>query len=151
MLIAKIENGAVSQIADYRQMFPNTSFTGAPRADFLESHNCLKVSESLPHDRDTQKLERTEPYIDGDFVRRVKVVDKTQEEIDDATEAEATRVRKQRDSLLADTDWRVIRATETGTAMETEWADYRQALRDLTQQTGFPSNVEWPVSPDAPE
>ena len=29
-----------------------------------------------------------------------------------------------------------------------EWAQYRQALRDLPEQEGFPFNIQWPVSPD---
>lgn len=30
-----------------------------------------------------------------------------------------------------------------------EWGVYRQALRDLTVQEGFPFNIEWPTAPDA--
>jgi hypothetical protein len=57
--------------------------------------------------------------------------------------------RAKRDRLLADSDWVTIRATDTGTAVPTEWQTYRQALRDLPQQTGFPENIDWPEKPTA--
>jgi len=57
------------------------------------------------------------------------------------------KVRKQRDALISESDWRVVRATETGIAMSQEWIDYRQALRDIPTQAGFPNTVTWPVEP----
>ena len=38
-----------------------------------------------------------------------------------------------------------------GTIFAGEWAVYRQALRDIPQQDGFPFNVAWPNSPDEKE
>jgi hypothetical protein len=54
-------------------------------------------------------------------------------------------VRAERDKKLAETDWMVIKAAETGVALATGWATYRQALRDVTAQEGFPDNVTWPT------
>ena len=31
--------------------------------------------------------------------------------------------------------------------MKDGWADYRQALRDIPQQSGFPGDIDWPVKP----
>ncbi|MGE8318328.1 MAG: tail fiber assembly protein [Comamonas sp.] len=55
-------------------------------------------------------------------------------------------VRRRRDELLAGTDWRLLRAAETGTPVEQEWLDYRQALRDITEQPD-PAWIEWPEVP----
>jgi hypothetical protein len=60
----------------------------------------------------------------------------------DAKAAES--VRTQRDAKLSESDWMVIKSAETGIALATEWATYRQALRDITEQAGFPNTVEWP-------
>lgn len=38
-----------------------------------------------------------------------------------------------------------------GEAIVNEWSTYRQKLRDIPQQEGFPFNIEWPTSPDAAE
>lgn len=58
----------------------------------------------------------------------------------------AFEIRQIRNELLDATDWAVCRALETG-ALFQELKDYRQALRDITAQEGFPSDVIWPVAP----
>lgn len=60
----------------------------------------------------------------------------------DAEQAKA--VRDQRNTKLAETDWVVIKALETGTAIPADVAAERQALRDITAQAGFPWTVTWP-------
>ena len=67
------------------------------------------------------------------------------ERLEQATES----ARNQRDRLLAESDWVTIRATDTGDPVPTEWQTYRQALRDITEQTGFPENIDWPEKPES--
>jgi hypothetical protein len=61
----------------------------------------------------------------------------------------AASVRTQRDAKLAESDWMVIKSAETGIALATEWATYRQALRDITTHANFPylQDSDWPVAP----
>ncbi len=56
-------------------------------------------------------------------------------------------IRAKRERLLQETDWTLLRALETGDSVPTEWSVYRQALRDVPQQPGFPEDVEWPELP----
>ena len=58
-------------------------------------------------------------------------------------EAEKVSVRNQRDSLIAATDWTQL--PDVPQAIKSQWASYRQALRDVPQQAEFPSNVVWPT------
>lgn len=62
-----------------------------------------------------------------------------------ALEQLADAVRSERNVLLAKTDW-----TQTADAPvdKAAWAAYRQALRDLPQQAGFPTTISWPVKPE---
>jgi hypothetical protein len=62
--------------------------------------------------------------------------------IKDAEQAKS--VRADRTKRLADSDWTQI---ADSTADKAAWATYRQALRDITAQTGFPWTIEWPVQP----
>jgi hypothetical protein len=57
---------------------------------------------------------------------------------------QAASVRAARNSKLAECDWTQL---ADSTADKPAWAAYRQALRDVTGQTGFPWNVDWPVEP----
>lgn len=59
-------------------------------------------------------------------------------------EAEA---REKRDKLLAETDWtELLDAAVTAKSHKLIRA-YRQALRDVPQQDGFPHNITWPEKP----
>jgi len=58
---------------------------------------------------------------------------------------QATSVRNQRTQLLKDCDWTQI---ADSTADKTAWATYRQALRDITSQAGFPWTITWPKDPN---
>jgi len=60
---------------------------------------------------------------------------------------QAKSVRTQRDAKLAESDWRVTKALESNLPQDFEWAAYRQALRDITSQPGFPWTIDWPVNP----
>ena len=57
---------------------------------------------------------------------------------------QAKNVRQQRTEKLKDCDWTQL---ADSTADKAAWATYRQALRDITTQAGFPWTVDWPVAP----
>jgi len=61
----------------------------------------------------------------------------------------AAAARATRDGLLSASDWTVTRALETGEPLSPAWTDYRQALRDVPAQAGFPGTIDWPVQPAA--
>lgn len=58
-----------------------------------------------------------------------------------------TRVREERNRLLAETDWVVIKANESGTPVSDEWKNYRQALRDITTTFQNANDVVFPDKP----
>ena len=64
------------------------------------------------------------------------VVNRPQDQAEDA-------IRNRRNRLLSDTDWMAL----SDNTMTPEWASYRQALRDITSQEGFPYSVTWPTKP----
>ena len=50
-----------------------------------------------------------------------------------------------RNQLLAESDWTQL--PDVPPSVKEAWASYRQALRDITQQPGFPAEVVWPTRP----
>jgi hypothetical protein len=60
------------------------------------------------------------------------------------TDALAQEVRSKRNKMLADCDWTQLPDAPVD---KEAWATYRQALRDITEQDGFPEDVEWPTRP----
>ena len=83
-------------------------------------------------------------YTDEDGVAHTKA---GQEAAYQATldEKAAEGVRKQRATLLADTDWMAL----SDSTLTAEWATYRQALRDITNHVNFPylTEEDWPTKP----
>ena len=55
-------------------------------------------------------------------------------------------IRDKRDRLLADSDWVTVRSVDQGEPVPEAWLHYRQALRDITNQSD-PFNINWPDSP----
>jgi len=81
------------------------------------------------------------------------LVDLTQAEIDalpkPPTPAEllaalTTEARDKRNALLTESDWTQVADAPVD---QTAWANYRQALRDITDQEGFPETIVWPIEP----
>lgn len=119
-----------------------------------------KLSDPDQYDAQWQKAEELPPIdVDGVFVQQWQIVELysaeekaemiLQQEVAQLEAAKAS-VRSQRDTLLSQSDWRVIKAQETGTAMSAEWVTYRQALRDITDHANFPwlDDADWPVKPE---
>ena len=57
---------------------------------------------------------------------------------------QAKSVRTSRNDKLKECDWTQI---TDATVDKTAWATYRQALRDITKQIGFPWTIIWPKTP----
>jgi hypothetical protein len=88
-------------------------------------------------------------YVDG------ILTDMSQDEIDafnaekedwdaGANDRLAEDIRNQRDVLLAATDWMAL----SDVTMSDTMSAYRQALRDIPSQAGFPASVTWPSKPE---
>lgn len=62
-------------------------------------------------------------------------------------EALATSVRQQRNTLLAESDWTQLADSPLDADGKLAWALYRESLRMIPQQEGFPEAVNWPPKP----
>ena len=56
----------------------------------------------------------------------------------------AKKARIKRNQLLMESDWTQVADAPVDAQA---WATYRQALRDVPQQVGFPDNITWPAAP----
>jgi hypothetical protein len=61
----------------------------------------------------------------------------------------AAQARERRNRLLIESDWTdtFSASTRLGPTVFQAWMDYRQALRDVPSQPGFPSQIDWPAAP----
>jgi len=157
MLLVKTSNGQVEQfpytLGDLRRDNPLTSFPKKIGDAILASYGIFHVMpEAQPeHDNLVQTLVRDpepnnnetavneetgETYKTGRWVIGYTIENKPQDQAE-------TAVRNKRDRILAETDWMAL----SDVTMGAETTAYRQALRDITAQVGFPYTVEWPTKP----
>jgi hypothetical protein len=68
----------------------------------------------------------------------------TPEQIQERTKNRSDAVRQTRNQYLIDSDWTQLLDAQVDSKA---WAKYRKELRDVTLQTGFPWNIDWPESP----
>jgi len=102
----------------------------------------------------TQNISETKPVEEnGLFQQQWFIAEATDGEKAERTEQQASIIRTQRNIKLSETDWRVTYEVEKaavdglGIQFPAVWSTYRQALRDITTQPGFPHNVTWPTEP----
>ena len=93
----------------------------------------------------TQKLGYAVFTNNGNLVERTyPIVDKTSDEIAQETSNKAARMRELRNKKLSESDWTQL---ADSTVDKSTWATYRQALRDIPTQSGFPYDITWPTQP----
>jgi hypothetical protein len=144
MFIAKVENGNIGEIIDFRTYFGKTD---SVTDEQLTAQGFVRVNLFRAHDRLTQKLVSCDPVLEGGWVYKVAVAEMTAEEIQSAKDSAMSQIRGTRNTLLAACDWTQI---ADSTADKTAWATYRTALRNLPATiTGDPRTFsDWPRDPN---
>jgi hypothetical protein len=95
------------------------------------------------------KLVEGEPIRDeqGYWRQQWLVVEQTAEEKAETDKRKAGETRFKRNQRLAATDWTRLDDAPLTTEQRAAYAVYRQQLRDLTNQPGFPWEIPWPIQP----
>lgn len=142
----KLTNGVpeIYSIGKLRRDNPSVSFPAKPPKELLAKWDVysLKTTSEPECDELTQVVSEATPVqIDGVWTQQWAVENKPQ------VLAEKN-IRKHRGYLLSETDWVVAMSYERGEEVPEVWVNYRQALRDVPDQGGFPYNVIWPTKPE---
>lgn len=141
--------GAVLSQGQVRSLYPNTSFPSQWSAELvanLELDPVLETPTPTVTRYQTAVKDGVE-QVDGNWVWKWAVTEMSDEAKAtlDATQADA--VRSTRNKRIAECDWTQLDDTPVGNAGKLAWASYRQALRDLPDQPGFPWDITWPTKP----
>ena len=153
MEIRERETGDVITIDQLKKKHWNVSFPDRITSDILDNYgydpilNGPQAKVSGPYEVSVRNgIEE----INGQWFTKFIVgpIFKTPEEkieyknrIDNSA---AESIRSTRNNLLKQSDWTQI---PDCTVDKTIWAEYRQQLRDISNQEGFPHNVVWPEEP----
>lgn len=127
---------------------PNTSFPLQMSEEELAAWGVFEVEDQSPpaYNEQTESLEIGAPaLVDGRWVRAWSVVAAEHEEIERRYIVQAGLIRTERNRLLSATDYSQLPDFTGGSHNQVAITAYRQALREVPQQTGFPWSVAWPV------
>ena len=146
------ETGEVISERDLHYKYPNISFPKPLSLYVLDTYGLDAILEG-------PKPQTTPPYetvirqgieeIDGKWFKKYAIgpifnneEDKKSYKLKIDTKA-SEDIRKTRNNLISESDWMGC----SDVIMSNEWKDYRQALRDIPEQEGFPHSVDWPTQP----
>ena len=152
MMLALIEDSNIVKypisLSDLKKKFPLTSFPSSIDGFNLSDFGAVKVEPTVKPtiDPETQELsEGTPELIDGIWKQKWIIQSLSEEERQRILEDKKCIIRSRRDGLLTETDW--TQSRDVTLDNDADWISYRQALRDITTQEGFPHNVTWPTKP----
>lgn len=136
--------------SNFLQLFPSTSFALPLTPDDVEPFGYgLYEFSSVPEASRYTKFVEVSPVKDGQGVWR-----QTWEETDMSDEEKTVVdldqekfIRSERNRLLTTCDWTQFNDSPLPDAEKSVWAAYRQTLRDVPQQVGFPWDINWPEEP----
>ena len=160
------ESGAVMYESEFRRLYPNTSFPQQIKEEAFNEFGADVVFEGPQASGGTvyqysqaagvELLEDgkwytkyvlgpvfTDRAADGDSPAQTAAEQEAAYKAAKDTE-QAKSVRSSRNERLKESDWTQI---TDATADKAAWATYRQALRDISSQAGFPWNITWPDTP----
>lgn len=147
-MYARIENNQVAEwpIVNIYQRLPQVSFSEPINHANLPDGFVYVAPPAMPeYNPASQSLVLNAPaMVDGSWKQVYSVVDLSSEQLQSNVDSAASAARNTRDAKLSASDWTQVADAPVDQAA---WATYRQALRDITSQSGFPAVIQWPTAP----
>jgi len=140
------ETSAVMYEGEFRALHPNTSMPQQLSEELLNNFGAdvvLEGPQASPTRYQTAFADGVE-QLDGKWYTKYSVAEMDADAIAAKNTEQAKAMREQRGEKLKDSDWTQVADAPVDKAV---WATYRQALRDITAQSGFPWSVTWPDAP----
>lgn len=128
-------------IGEVRREFPNSSIPD----DTVEIGQYVGyVETAMPTISWNENVTEVQP-VNGRQKWEVTTADA--DELQSRINTKIEQVRTQRSPLFFRSDWTQLADSPLSAEDKALWCDYRQALRDITQQSGFPWTIVWPTPP----
>ena len=167
MEIRNRSTGAITTISQFKAEHPTTSFPKQITTAILDSYgydavlNGAAATVTAPYGVSTRDgVEQIGGQWFTKFIAGPVFTDTTDDEGNVTTAADneaayrasvdaaaGTSVRAERDQKLTASDWTQMADSPLASDKKTEWATYRQSLRDLPTASGFPHTMTWPTEP----
>lgn len=145
-MFVKVTNGKPSKypytLGELRRDNPGTSFPKTLSNELLINYGVYLVKQTDPPvvDSKTHKVTQQVELIDSNWTQTWQIQALPEE-------TASKNVRAERNLRLADCDWTQLTDSPFDQDGKLAWQLYRESLRMVPEQSGFPWNVDWPVKP----
>jgi hypothetical protein len=131
---------------EFRALFPATSMPQQLTEAIINSFDADVVFEGPQAQPTRYQVAFADgvEQIEGKWYTKYSVADMDVDGVAATDAAQAAAVRSDRNTRLSASDWTQVADAPVDKAA---WATYRQALRDITAQVGFPWTIDWPAQP----
>ena len=142
MFVKIVDNNVAGfpyNIGDLKKENPNVSFPSPITENALAAFDVYSVTSTASPECDskTHRVRQGVELIDGVWTQTWSLQQLPEQQATD-------NIRAERDRRLVKSDWSQLSDVSVDA---TAWATYRQELRDLPSQSGFPFNITWPTQP----
>jgi len=134
-------------LEELRSDNPMTSFAVEMSKEELAEWGVYSVEEQIPppYNEQTETIELQAPsLVNGLWIRSWIITSASTEEMEQRKVIKSAEVRRRRNRLLSETDYTQIADFQGSEVEKLNFAQYRQQLRELPQQEGFPFSYVWP-------
>lgn len=130
---------------------PHTSFANNIETDFvtLAEFNIFMVLEGVKPEFDvlSEKVVKADiAKVNDKWIELWQILPLSEDEKNKLKDEKSFEVRAERNRLLAESDWTQFRDIDE--SISAKWVSYRQQLRDISLQEGFPFQVQFPSKPE---
>ena len=135
----------------------NFTIYNTATGQIIQSGICSDISiQAIPHGCSLLEIQSDSlnQYVDNGQLINIPVRPSNQHEFNYLTKSWVINIEllkevviAQRSNLLLKSDWTQLPNSPLTQQQQGQWATYRQALRDITTQSGYPTNVIWPTKP----
>jgi hypothetical protein len=123
-------------------------FDGFPPRGYNAPHDGTSYLSGDALEAEIQKMYPTFEVNQKQIISRLTNLENIQALVNPYPQPSAADVaRNRRSALLYSCDWTQSPDSPLTTEQKTAWATYRQQLRDITSQSGFPDTINWPTAP----
>lgn len=139
--------GEVKSQGEVRSLYPNTSFPSQWSAELVEELGLDPVLETPAPTvtRYQTAYKDGVEQVNGNWLWKWSISEMSDETKAAKDAEQAKNIRSDRDRRLSECDWTQVADAPVDKAA---WATYRQALRDVPTQAGFPYDINWPSKPE---
>ena len=148
-----VENDTLVQwdilLYQLQEWYPESGIVQGWPGGIVDGKTYVQIATMEPpqYQFDETLVQKPPVLLNGVWTQQWEVAKLSSEIVSQKTYALVTGIKNSRNANLRTSDWTMLSDAPLSTEEREQWRIYRQALRDITLQEGYPFTVVWPQEP----